>query len=69
MAHRAAVLLADGERLALEKSSHVPTDPQEDHRKERKGRYVRGAEEAKKSGEVSPLAFTQVSEAQFFYVF
>lgn len=47
MANRVAILLADEEWLVLEKFSHIPTDPQGDHRKKRKEGYIRGAEEGK----------------------
>lgn len=67
--NRTAVLLADEEWLVLEKSSHIPTDPQEDHRKKKKGRYLREAEETKKSGRDQLPNFTQIREAQFLYVF
>ena len=53
----------------LEKPSHIPTDPQEDHRKKKKGRYLREAEETKKSGRDQLPNFTQIREAQFLYVF
>ena len=67
--NRIAVLLADEEWLVLEKFSHIPTDSQEDQRKKRKGRYLRGAEETKKCGRDQPPNFIQIHEAQFLYVF
>lgn len=69
VAHRAALpFLADERRLVLEKSSHIPTDPQEDHRKERKGEDTsEGQKEAKVWRGQPSLHSSQLT--QFSYVF